>query len=93
MLGCFLLKAVAGVIGLEKARYYDITFQDIDNDLAEKAEDWNLKRGGLERRKSCRNSLLNIATGHINLLVAAKIICTQVYSVSVLLCFSCRIVY
>ena len=58
-----------------------------------KAKDWNLKRRALERRGSYRNSLLNIATRHVSLLVAAKIIYTQVRSVSVLLCFSCKIAY
>ncbi len=39
------------------------------------------------------NSLLNAATGHVGSPVAAKIICTPVCSVSVLLRINCMMAY
>lgn len=68
-------------------------FKILTTTWREKAENWSLKREALERRESCRNSFLSVATGHVSLPVAAKIICTPMCSVFVLLCFSHRTAY
>lgn len=59
----------------------------------EKAKDWSLKREMFAGHGSCANSHHRTTTGHVCSSVAARIICTPVCSVSVLLYLRRRISY